>query len=200
MSGRKIFGVLSGAQVTILGALAIITPGAVYAVANTPVVITDPLTGKEGLVDSGRRLYVYDPIAGYANNPFNLVKIAGIPTVGQYNTIYTVPAGKALILKSANMTYYDGVAGSDNYVYFYGGPATGTSFVTGFDSINLAGAFSDDLGSGYYLHSGDVILVFASSPSYISLRGYLVPSNVVPAIGSAEAAEQSVKVGGSQRK
>ena len=99
MADRKLFGVLSGAQVTILCGFAIISPGAVYAVTYTSVLITDPLTGKQGLVDAARRFYVYNPIAGYANNPLNLVEISGpVMSYGAATIFYTVPVGKELIL------------------------------------------------------------------------------------------------------
>lgn len=196
MSDRKLFGIFSGAQITILGALAIITPGAVYAVTYTSVVVTDPVTGKQALVDAGRRLYVYDPIAGYANNPQNLVQISGstAPT-NSYIVIYTVPVGRALILKSANLSYYGGAAGADNYAYF----KTSGNFITGYDQPNTSGVLSSNLGSGYYIHSGDTISYYSTTDIAFSLEGYLVPATAVPLAGTPQSAEQSVSVTGGLR-
>ncbi len=92
MENRKLFGLFSGAQLTCMVCAAIVTPGAVYAVTFTSVVITDPGTGKQAAVDSGRRLYTYDPVAGLANNPVNLVQISGETNSLNLSTIYTVPA------------------------------------------------------------------------------------------------------------
>lgn len=202
MSDRKLFGVLSGTQLTILVALAITTPGAVYAIATTAVAVTDPLSGKQAAVDAGRRLYVYDPIAGYANNPLDLLEISGLWGSVSSSIIYTVPAGKALILKTINMSYYGGVSGNDNYAYV-AGP---NGFIGGFDDTNPDGAHVTNLGSGYYLHSGDTISVSASNganTNFIteySIEGYLVPSAAVPALGTPESAVQMINHGMSRKK
>lgn len=181
-----------------LGALAIIAPGAVYAVTYTSVVITDPLTAKESLVDSGRRLYVYDPIAGYANNPLNFVEISGSGSHTQSVVFYTVPAGKALILKSASISYYNGAAGADNYAYFYAGTSANPNrnYITGFDDSSAANAHFPSFGSGFYAHSGDTLSFFSSVITQFSFQGYLVPASAVPAAGTAAAAEQMVQFGG----
>jgi hypothetical protein len=196
MTDRKLFGLFSGAQITLLLCAAILTPGAVYATAAlTAVAITEPGSGKQSYIDGSRRLYTYDPIAGYANNPANIVNIAYSST--SCGNMYTVPTGKALIIKSATINYYLGTSGTDNYVYL----ETPIQQIVGFDSAGAVDERNFSLGSGVIVHSNIVIsCVKSNSYSIISIQGYLVPSGAVPALGTQEAAEQLVTVGQPLRK
>lgn len=194
---------------TVLIVAALITPGALYgAVSYQAVSIVDPNTGANSLVDAGRRLYVYDPIAGYANNPSNFVKISGSATGdGSYHSIYTVPAGKAFVVKSANMSHFSGIPGNDNYLYIYESNGISLNFVIGYDDTNAAGSHYATLGTGFYLHSGETLQYISNSggsgtplATVFSIEGFLVPATAIAAAASLESAQQAIRVGGAPIK
>ena len=143
MLDRRLFGIFSGAQITFMVCAAIITPGAVYAVTGTSVFITDPTSGKQAEVASGR-LYTYDPITAYANNPANLVVLAGSCKPNTVTKIFTVPAGKVIILKALQMSYVNGTTNFDNSVLFFDNN-TGI-YLAQFDDNNPIRTFQADLG------------------------------------------------------
>lgn len=191
---------------TIVIVAAIVTPGALYgAVTFQAVSIVDPNTGANTFVDTGRRLYVYDPISGYANNPANFVRISGqVASDGVLHTAYTVPVGKAFILKSVDMSYFNGTVGSDNYTYFYDVSGGAVTFIAGFDDGNQFGTHNVVLGNGWYLHSGAILEYDSSSggtmSTEFSIEGYLVPSGAVPAAASLEGSQQTVRIGNVTKK
>ena len=62
MADRKLFGLFSGAQVTLMVCAAILAPGAVYATtALSGVVITEPASGRQSFIDTARRLPLTTP-------------------------------------------------------------------------------------------------------------------------------------------
>ena len=69
---RKILESFNATHITAIIIAAMITPGAVYAVTESNVVITDAKSGATASVGVSHNLNVYDPIAGYANNPANM--------------------------------------------------------------------------------------------------------------------------------
>lgn len=205
MAERKLFGVLSGAQLTIIGALAIVAPGAVYAVTYTSAGVTDPVTGKLSAVDAGSRLAVYDPIAGYEKNPANLLQISGAYVSNGLTptNVYKVPTGKALILTSVTFAHTDypnkenhGLLFQTNCNLFstYGG------FIAGYNDAVPDGAYYSDLGSGYFLRSGDCIVLDTGTAANVFLEGYFVPEAAVPPVSSNGAAQQAVFIGRFDRK
>ena len=201
---KEIASKLSGAQITLLGLAAILAvPGAVVAaVTYTPVAIVDTTSGKQAHVDSGQKLWTYDYYAALRNNPANFVHIgANVISNGNAIILYTVPAGKALILTSANTVYYNGTSGGDNYMYCYN---TG-SYLFGFENPGVTGQHSIGFGSGPFLHAGATLACLGATSSgsitaKVSIQGYLVPDNAVPATNSAEMAQQSVQVGSPTAK
>ena len=205
-----LFRGFTATQKTIVIVAAIVTPGALYgAVTFQPVAIVDPITGVNSSIDSSRRLSVYDPIAGYTNNPINYVRISGVVAGDNiYHVVYTVPTGKALILRGANLSYFNGVFGNNNHFYLTDSFATGSSFVVGFDDPNVSGTHNAALGNGWFFHSSDTIqyISFNGSSSVaamntsFSLEGFLVPAILVPARASMEAAQQIVQVGDVSKK
>jgi hypothetical protein len=193
---RRLFGLFTGWQLTILGCVALLAPGALYAtVTFSPVALVDPTTGAKSLVDSGRRLYVYDPIAGYRNLPSDLVNIQFI-AVGGSNSVscvsaYTIPAGKALVVTSVNgvLTNLNG-EGPDSF-YIDTVSTCPSPDLIGFDQ-NTTGAtpFALDLGLGATAPAGAGLYIFTFNATATGfIRGYLVPANSVPAANTAEAAE-----------
>ena len=179
MSERRLFGLFSGAQVTAMVCAALIAPGVVYAASYTYVVLTDPVTGHQALVDPTRRLSVYDPIAGYSNDPANLVVLAGNCTPNATKNIFTVPAGKALILKTLHMAYADGTANFKNYVYFIDNNSG--IYISQFYDLTAVQTFQSDFGSGFYIHAGDGFSCQSSVTASFTTYGYYVPSTAVPA-------------------
>ena len=114
MSDRKLFGLFSGTNLTVLCCAAVLASSAAYAVSVTSVAITDPSTGNQALVDNSRHLRTYDQISGYTKNPAFVVNITAFsqPSNG-YHLIYTVPTGKVLIIKSIIWSYYFSQEGSN---------------------------------------------------------------------------------------
>ena len=178
MSNGKLFGIFSGAQVTVMVCAALVTPGALYAASYTYVVLTDPITGHGALVDPSRRLSVYDPIAGYSNDPANLVVLAGICAPNATKNIFTVPTGKALILKTMHMGYFDGTANFKNYVIFIDNN-TGI-YMSQFYDLSAVQTFQVDFGSGFYIHAGDGFSCQSSVTANFTTYGYYVPAAAVP--------------------
>ena len=183
MTDRKLFGLFSGAQVTLLLCAAILAPGAVYATtALTSVVITEPASGRQSWIDGSRRLYTYDPVAGYANNPNNIVNITAFPKPRTSVSIYTVPTGKALIIKSVTITYNQGTAGYDNYCEI-----SVIHTLIRMDDNNESDVRSFNYESGIVVGSNQGLWAYATPDSGIFVQGYLVPSTAVPAAGYAFA-------------
>lgn len=198
MSDRKLFGIFSGAQITAIVIAGIVTPGAVYAVATSAVTITDPATGHQSAVDASRRLYVYDPVAGLQNSPLNDKRVSGYCDSGTANPAsYAPPSGYALIVKSADFTFWNGTSGADNYVYL----SSTAGWIAGLDSPNTADFKNSDLGNGYYVRPGESItfscVATAGFDSNFSVEGYLVPSNAVP---PSVAGKSAVRPGGSGKR
>ena len=189
---KKLSETFTATHLVAMFGIAVLAPGAVYAVTESNVVITDAKSGATASVGVSHNLNVYDPIAGYANNPANYVKITGDAMIGN-NIVYTVPAGKALIVKAVNFTYYNGTSGSDNYLYVQ----DGATFIAGFDDPNAVGTHNADLGNGFFV-TDSLSTVASDTPSsdiIFSIEGYLVPSTAVPQANSEAAAQQSVRVG-----
>ena len=203
---HKLSETFTATHLTAILVAAIFAPTALYAVTYTNVAITDAKSGSTAYVDPTHHLNTYDPIAGYANNPANYVKMSGnVPADGSYHTIYNIPAEKSLILKSVNMSFYGGTSGADNYTYIYDAGTT-ISFITGFDDPNTAGAHYSELGSGWYLTSGDSLQIRSvagadvSMSTEYSIEGYLVPSTAVPTSMSEDFAQYSVQHGSAVKR
>lgn len=152
---RRISETFTATHLTAILIAAIVTPGAVYAVSTTPVAVTDPLSGHQAAVDVGRRFWVYDPVAGYANSPLNYVRKSDTCNVSGNTFTYTPPAGQTFILKAADFSFYTGVSGADNFVYLQNST---WGFVAGLDSPDVAGSQNIDLGNGFYVRSGRVCI------------------------------------------
>ncbi len=194
MSERKLFGLFTGGHLTVMFCAAVLAPGAVYAVAASSVAITDPATGHQAAVDAGRRVYVYDPIAGYANSPLNFVRFAAFCDASGSTFNYTPPAGDALVVKAADFTFWNGASGNDNFVYL---SSTG-GFIAGLNSLDAENFKSSYLGNGFYVRNGEHLVVSCSSDglfSNVSIEGYLIPNGAAPPSAAAEVADPRVRNG-----
>ena len=190
---KKLFGIFSGTHLTILGLGAMLVPSALYgADAFTRVVIQDT-AGRLAFITGGK-LNVYDQVgdtlAGYASNPLNFVKAEGSCSSGNNgSTVYTPPNGKALIVTSANLTFFNATAGNDNYAYLESG-----IYFAGVENADTAGTNSATLGNGYYSTSPITIVCGASGTYLASITGYLVPSTVAPAPAAQQASRSGPAV------
>jgi hypothetical protein len=194
MSDRKLFGLFSGTHLTVLTCAAVLASSAAYGVSVTSVAITDPSTGKQSLVDNGRRLSTYDQIAGYTNNPAFAVNISDFSysSLGLH-TIYTIPAGKVLVIKSALWSYYGNTEGSNNYTDIYN---SSSRILIDLEGSHTADTIPTTFDAGVIAHAGALSLYYGG-PGYANtfIQGYLIPAGVAPVLGTAEAAEQFVTTG-----
>jgi hypothetical protein len=185
---RKLFGVLSGAQVTVLGALAIVIPSAVYAVSFTSVAIVNPSTGTVGYVDSSGSLHTSDEYAYYRNNPLNYVQIQLNTGPGCATKGYTIPAGKALIITSIKGNY-NNADGTDIFAGFSlwdSGGCTGNIILTASEPIAaVQGAIASknyEYGNGVPVPAGSTLTAFdGNDGGFTWVQGFLVPANLVSA-------------------
>jgi hypothetical protein len=185
MSDKKLFGLFSGTHIVAAFGISVLAPTTLYAVAFTPVAITDPVSGRQAAVDAGRRLYTYDPIADYANIPANYVQILAICVANTTFTNYVVPAGQALIAKSIQLIYWSGTVNFFNKVEIYSDDINGTRrHLMLVADQNVVGTHTADLGNGVITRSGGTIYCNSTVPVNFILVGYFVPANAVPPAGS----------------
>jgi hypothetical protein len=185
---------LSGSQITLIILAMIFVPGTVVAaVSFQPVAIVDPVTGKQSLVDSSRRLAVYDSITALRNHPANLVRITVSNNGSQCEAAqqYTIPNGKAFVLTSITgyMWCTDCSWTYTGFVVSDAANCVGYMLEPRFASISVASPVTPvavDFGSGVPVAAGKTISVRSLNNSgYTVLHGYLVPASVVPAMASA---------------
>ncbi len=185
---RKLFGVLSGAQVTILGALAIVIPSAVYAVSFTSVALVNPKTGAFGYVDPSGSLHTSDEFAYYRNDPQNYVQVQLNTGPGCATSGYTLPAGKALIITSIKGNY-NNADGTDIFVGFSlwdSGGCTGNIILTASEPVAaVQGAIASknyEYGNGVPVPAGSTLTAFdGNDEGFTWVQGFLVPANLVSA-------------------
>src|SRR5919197_1009687 len=104
---RKSIGPFSGLHLTIIVVAIILVagiPSTVWAVDSfSNVAIEDPVTGVKASVDAQHRLQTpasLRPGNATETTPANVVRFLGFVT-DSCTTLYTVPTGKALVLKAA---------------------------------------------------------------------------------------------------
>ena len=179
---KRTWGPFTGTHLTVLLTAATLTmvPTALWSVAAfTNVAIQDPGTGARVAIDGARRMFVYDQVGDWDQTPANFVRVFG-PGFGANNCshIYTVPAGKALIIKSMH-AYINRVSTSFSGEIDYYDSATCLN--TGFIG---AGSNAQDttVVSGVAIPSGHVVSQRGFNTNGASfMYGYLVPAGWVPA-------------------
>jgi hypothetical protein len=188
---QKIWGPFSGTQLTILLTAAIlgIAPTTLRAVdAFTNVAIEDPVSGRKAAIDPARRLVVYDAVGGTDETPANFVRILSFPG-SNCSSFYTVPAGKALIIRSlsAYMHKSANATESQEVILYDAANCGGTLFAS---AITVANHDTKviDFGNGVAVPAGRSLSSsgFNFSGSF-QLYGYLVPAGWVPASAPAVA-------------
>ena len=192
---REILGKFTGGQLTAIILAAILVPGAVgAAVTFQPVTIVDPNTGSKSYVDPGRKLWVYDPFAGFRNNPANFVEVFVSNLGDSCETFYdyTIPSGKALVITA--ISGIEDQYGTSTYAgfYVYDAPDCSGKLVamhaSSVTSSLPSAPVTVDYGSGIVVKAGKTLSVFSKhNLGYTFLHGYLVPATAVPAVPSAEA-------------
>ena len=193
MTDKKLFGLFSGTHLIAAFAIATLAPTALYAVSFTPVAITDSLSGHQAAVDVGRRLYTYDPIAGYGNNPANIFQLSNSCNANAVVRLYSVPTGKAVIIKAIQMSYNEGTSGFDNFVEFYDTNSLVVALTI--EDPNVVGSHQANLGNGFIVRAGESVSCYSTVPANVTMQGYFVPASAVPAAGTAEAVQQSLTAG-----
>ncbi|WP_374308219.1 hypothetical protein [Methylocella sp.] len=187
---RELLDKFSGRQLTAVALAAILVPGALgAAVTFQPVAIVDPGTGKQSHVDGARRLFVVDPVAGYTNDPGNIVNIADFSTnASGFHPIYTVPNGKTLLIRSISWSYYSDTEGNNSYAYLYD---VKSNVKFNFEGLHVAESQTASFAPGILVASGALSFIYSGKGgSRLYIQGDLLPASAAPAPSSQEAAEQ----------
>jgi hypothetical protein len=183
-------------------ALAVASTGTAVAATGQLVNIADgsnaarlakvDVAGKLAVGDGAGPLTVDGAVSETA--PANLVRVFGFPS-SSCPTNYTVPAGKALIIKSITFFAHSTSPGSDSEIDVYSGAGCG-SFIAAGVTDRTDETIAESFGAGMALPAGSVISSYAynSAGSY-ALQGYLVPAAAVPA-GAAGAPQSRPQGGG----
>jgi hypothetical protein len=196
----KSFGPFSGRQLTTIIVAAILVlgvPGTVFAVDTfSNVAIQDPVSGVKASVDAQHRLKTLDTLSGSVlaaeTPPANIVQFFGGAGTA-CATLYTVPAGKALILKTANGYLFKEDSASAELDLYNGCSA----FVAAFTSDHVAETVNEDFGPGIVFRAGSKVSVTASAGGgSVHGYGYLVPSSAVPASAVGAPADAERPAGG----
>lgn len=200
---RDIVSKLSGSQITTIVLALILVPGAVgAAVTFQPVTIVEPATGKQSYIDSGRKLHVYDPIAGYRNNPANIVTIP-ISNSGskcEMSRQYVVPVGKALIITAISgfENANDSSSGPVGFLVYDGANCSGSLVAAHVSSASTGARYAPvnvDLGVGIAVKAGKTVSLTSFSNFGVTfLHGYLAPASAVPAATTAEAVSEPASI------
>ena len=181
---RKLWGLFSGTHLTIMFAatMGVMLPGALRAVdAFTTVAIEDPISGVKAYIDSARRFSVYNLFAAVRHQPWNLVH--GFGSASGCSSVYTVPAGSALIVQS--MTAYmhsASTVGSEVELAVYSAVGCTGSLIAAATSDRAHETVTQTFGSGVAIPSGRTLSAAAiNNNGSFAFYGYLVPASWVPA-------------------
>jgi hypothetical protein len=164
---RRSFGPFSGTHLTIIivAVVAVVgLPSALFAVdAFSNVAIQDPVSGVKASVDSHNRL---------KTNATGTVN--AVPSGSTCTQAYAIPAGKALVLKTA-IAYLIGAPNSEIDLF---SDAACSSFVGAFQSDNSRTTINDSFGDGVAVKTLYVQTQYGAGT--VSGYGYLVPASAVP--------------------
>lgn len=191
----KLIDKLSGTHITIMVVAALFVPGAIWAATYTSVVIQDPSSAtRQARVDAAGRLTVVDEYADFSRTPQNFVTIQLNPGTNCTTKLYTVPAGKALIVTAASTFVYPGSGGYGFFYLYRGARGACTTYLFGVNSNQAADTVAQSFGNGIAIPSGAVLSAFTGniSSASMTLVGYLVPAATVPALGTPESDAQAV--------
>jgi hypothetical protein len=175
---RRSFGPFSGTHLTVIivAVVAVVgLPSALFAVdAFSNVAIQDPVSGVKASVDSHHRLKTTGTVIATAAAPADLVRFHAVPSAQTCTQAYQIPAGKALVLKSA-IAYLIGAPNSEIDLFSDGACS---SFIGAFQSDNSRTTINDSFGDGVAVKS--LYLQTQYGAGTVSGYGYLVPASAVP--------------------
>jgi hypothetical protein len=189
---RGLFKHASNVPALAIGVLVGATMLSGVAVAAAPglVTIADPTGTNKVSVNGAGQLLAAE------SNPRNTVRvIAQSSQEGICTNLYTVPAGKALIVKSVNI--YDHSTGTGNpEVLVFHKNCTSVIFEQVFPTSPIYGSAYQDFSLGVPVPSGDKVNFecFSNFVCTVLITGYLVPAALVPAnAGTTGAAVPSLQ-------
>jgi hypothetical protein len=198
---RKLAESFTATHVTAIFIAAILVPSAAYAVTYSNVAITDATSGTTAMVDGSRRLHTYDSLAALTNNPKNLVNIVYHGGNSGSTVIYTVPAGKTLIIKEFTWDFYYNAPGTDIFVYLYD---SADKNIMGFDSDRAHAVEHATFDAGLVAHAGTLTADWGTTTGgtyhNLYIQGYLVPAATAPMAGTPEAMAQLVSKGSTVKR
>jgi hypothetical protein len=162
---------------------AVLLSGVAVAAAPGLVTIADPSGTNKASVNGAGQLLAAE------SNPRNTVVIyASSPVVSSCNVQYTVPTGKALIIKSATLyTEQPSNATGPEMDLYFGGCSRWITTVNP-DLTRYRHAEIQSWPLGIPVPSGETVDTFCYDTSYCAaiITGYLVPSTLVPPIQRAK--------------
>jgi hypothetical protein len=199
---QKTWGPFTGRQLTTMIValiVCVLVPGTVWAVDTfSNVAIEDPVSGVKASVDSAHRLKVGDAagamtvdgsVTATEASAANFVRVFAA-TSSTCSNAYTIPSGKALILKSMQAFIHNaGSPGSDAEAIVYNAANCSGSLVAAAISDRAHENVAQNFEPGIAIPAGHVVATqgFGDSGS-VMLYGYLVPASSVPASAAAPAA------------
>jgi hypothetical protein len=178
MSHLKVGGLLVAGFVL----CALLIPTGALSAAPSLVGITDNSGTHVASVDKAHQLLAAE------SDPANAVTIVGIVNGTTCGSLYTVPAGKALVLK--NVTFagtFSGTGTGTGELVLYSGPGcSGAIWALAYFSQSAGNAqtINEDTGSQVVIPPGTQLDMFelpSLTDSNVVLYGYLVPAAAAPA-------------------
>jgi hypothetical protein len=159
------------------------------------VAIEDPVSGVKAGVDPTNRLKVGDgagpmtidgSVTATQTQPASFVRIF-VFSGSTCSNAYTIPSGKALIIKSMQTFMHSvGAAGDDVETLVYNTADCSGLFVAAAISDGLHKTVSENFEPGIAIPAGRVVSVLGShNAGSLFLYGYLVPASSVPAGAAA---------------
>jgi hypothetical protein len=198
---KRNWGPFNGRQLTtIIVALIVgivMIPATAWAVSFTNVAITDPGGVNRAKVSAGGSLQ----IGGTATeaNPATFFRVFAGVSDGQCTVAYTVPTGKALILKATNSYLYPS-ATAPQFVFYRGGESgcsgplelINAAIAPGPNPISIA----TDFGLGIAFPQKSTLIVYGQSASgTFNAQGYLAAASTVPAQTFGTTAQSGTAAG-----
>ena len=197
---RRLTETFTATHLVALFAIAVAAPSALYAVTTfTNVAVTDSGTGATAYVDAGRKVWTYDPIANYTRNPAYAVNIVDFAnSSGSTHSIYTVPSGKVLLIRSVSWSDFQNTEGSNSYYYL---SDAGGAFLYNTEGLHAVNDFSATFDPGLIVRAGALMGQYygsSAASARVYIQGYLIPAAAVPAPATSAAAEQFVTTGNAK--
>jgi hypothetical protein len=178
-----------------VAAMAVAFSGTVWAVDPfTRVAVQDPFTGVKAQVDNARRVLVSDFLQGFDEDPRFFVRDLFGPGSSTCSNIYTVPAGKALIIQSMTAYLHNPSPGDDTEIILYGS-ASCSGLIAAAVSDRAHETVFQTFGSGIAIPAGRTVSALGvDNGGSATIYGYLVPASWVPPTAVvAETADVGIK-------